>query len=77
MKIIFKNFQYTKFSFFIYSNMLTIQSPNSNLGQNNNGPNSKIDLLSNVSPTFRNKRIPSAHDNYSYSSNQNLKIIKS
>ena len=56
--------------------MLTIQSPHSNQIITHNSSSSKIDLLSNVSPTFRNKRIPSAHDNYSYSSNHNLKIIK-
>lgn len=56
--------------------MLTIQSPQNNQGITNNSFSSKLDLLSNVSPTFRNKRIPSAHDNYSYSSNHNLKIIK-
>lgn len=49
--------------------MLTIQSPHfSN--------SSKVELLSHISPTFRNKRIPSAQDNYSYSSNHNLKISK-
>ena len=49
-------------------NMLSLQSPH-----NQNKP----DMLQQaISPTFRNKRIPSAHDSYSYSSNQNLKICK-
>lgn len=48
--------------------MLSLQSPH-----NQNKP----DLLQQaISPTFRNKRIPSAHDSYSYSSNHNLKICK-
>lgn len=37
---------------------------------------SKIDILKQISPSFRNKRIPSVQDNCSYASNQNLKISK-
>lgn len=55
--------------------MLTLQSPHNNVNHSN--LSSKIHVLSsNISPTFRNKRIPSAHDNYCYASNQNLKMTK-
>ncbi len=51
--------------------MYSLQSPNGN------GLNKNEIIQSITSPTnYRNKRIPSAHDNYSYSSNHNLKICR-
>ncbi len=48
--------------------MLSLQSPHNS---------HKPELLQQaISPSFRNKRIPSAHESYSYSSNHNLKISK-